>query len=61
VVLPVWLLDRAVRGVAEAEAEAEPGTVWTGVVGGYLTVGLSGRTDGGEWDGAAGSSGGQLR
>ncbi|MFE4820083.1 DUF6350 family protein [Streptomyces sp. NPDC056704] len=41
VVLPVWLLYRAVRGVAEAEAEAEPGTVWTGVVGGYLTVGLA--------------------
>ncbi|MCT9112283.1 DUF6350 family protein [Streptomyces mirabilis] len=40
VVLPVWLLYRAVRGVADAEAEAEPGTVWTGVVGGYLTVGL---------------------
>ncbi|MGW1757025.1 cell division protein PerM [Streptomyces mirabilis] len=41
VVLPVWLLYRAVRGVADAEAEAEPGTVWTGVVGGYLTVGLA--------------------
>ncbi|KUN47126.1 hypothetical protein AQJ27_13160 [Streptomyces olivochromogenes] len=40
VVLPVWLLYRAARGVADAEAEAEPGTVWTGVVGGYLTVGL---------------------
>ncbi|WP_457756404.1 cell division protein PerM [Streptomyces mirabilis] len=41
VVLPVWLLYRAVRGVADAGAEAEPGTVWTGVVGGYLTVGLA--------------------
>ncbi|MFF7885880.1 DUF6350 family protein [Streptomyces sp. NPDC020794] len=41
VVLPVWLLYRAARGVADAEAEAEPGTVWTGVVGGYLTVGLA--------------------
>ncbi|MFK0026472.1 DUF6350 family protein [Streptomyces sp. NPDC090798] len=41
VALPVWLLYRAARGVADAEAEAEPGTVWTGVVGGYLTVGLA--------------------
>ncbi|WP_329532753.1 DUF6350 family protein [Streptomyces sp. NBC_01450] len=41
VVLPVWLLYRAARGVADAEAEAEPGTVWTGIVAGYLTVGLA--------------------
>lgn len=41
VVLPVWLLYRAARGVADAEAGAGPGTVWTGVVGGYLTVGLA--------------------
>ncbi|WP_405880224.1 DUF6350 family protein [Streptomyces sp. NBC_01136] len=52
VVLPVWLLYRAARDAADADAEAMAHTVWAGTVVGYLTVG-----------GAAAlyASGGELR
>lgn len=52
VVLPVWLLHRAARGAADADDEAAAGTVWAGVVAGYLTVG---------WAAALYCSGGELR
>ncbi|MYZ15396.1 hypothetical protein G3I45_08335 [Streptomyces sp. SID339] len=42
VVLPTWLLHRAARDAAAPEERGHPGgTAWSGVVAGYLLVGLA--------------------
>ncbi|MFF6993681.1 DUF6350 family protein [Streptomyces sp. NPDC008313] len=41
VALPLWLLHRAARDAADADAVAAPRTAWASVLAGYLTVGTA--------------------